>query len=198
MLLCWPLFVKGSGDLLQKPFFANKRTTADSKRECLLFDNKRTTADSKREYSFCQQKNHCRQQTWISRNKQEQYKMNPNKLKKIKEDLVVKGEDYPLKTCIMEWFIVMKGLMGWGLAGNVFRMWPRIWSFSSSSLFWPGVPVFSGWKGGSWSKMVFLVRRSCRIKKSCPDDIAPSLFYSGLLQPMGFTVRTWSSLLALG
>ncbi len=32
-------------------------------------------------------------------------KMNSDKLKKIKEDLVGKGEDYPLKTCIMEWVI---------------------------------------------------------------------------------------------
>jgi hypothetical protein len=58
----------------------------------------------------------------MSRNKQEQYKMNPNKLGKVKKDLVVKGEDYPLKTCIMErviW-VFMKGLMGWNLTGNVF------------------------------------------------------------------------------
>jgi hypothetical protein len=32
-------------------------------------------------------------------------KMNSDKLKKTKEDLVRKGEDYPLKTCIMEWVI---------------------------------------------------------------------------------------------
>jgi hypothetical protein len=28
-----------------------------------------------------------------------------DELKKIRGDSVVKGEDYPLKTCIMEWFI---------------------------------------------------------------------------------------------
>ena len=34
--------------------------------------------------------------------------MNSDELKKkIKEDLVVKGEDYPLKTRIMEWFILV-------------------------------------------------------------------------------------------
>ena len=31
--------------------------------------------------------------------------MDPDKLKRIKKYLVVKGEDYPLKTCIMEWVI---------------------------------------------------------------------------------------------
>jgi hypothetical protein len=38
----------------------------------------------------------------ISKNK---VKLNLDKPKKTKEDLVVKGEDYPLKTCIMEWVI---------------------------------------------------------------------------------------------
>jgi hypothetical protein len=33
--------------------------------------------------------------------------MNSDKLEKIKEDLMGKGEDYPLKTCIMEWAIWM-------------------------------------------------------------------------------------------
>uniref|UniRef100_A0A2N9H1N3 Uncharacterized protein n=1 Tax=Fagus sylvatica TaxID=28930 RepID=A0A2N9H1N3_FAGSY len=55
-----------------------------------LFANKRSTADSKRE---------------CPKNKQEQYKMISDELKKIRGDSVVKGEDYPLKTCIMEWFI---------------------------------------------------------------------------------------------
>ena len=31
--------------------------------------------------------------------------MNSNKLERTKEDLMGKGEDYPLKTCIMEWVI---------------------------------------------------------------------------------------------
>jgi hypothetical protein len=39
----------------------------------------------------------------ISKNK---VKLNLDKLKKTKEDLVGKGEDYPLKTCIMEWVIL--------------------------------------------------------------------------------------------
>ncbi len=52
--------------------------------------NKITTADSKREYPG---------------NQQEQHKMNSDKLEKIKEDLMKKGEDYPSKTCIMEWTI---------------------------------------------------------------------------------------------
>ena len=55
-----------------------------------FFVNKVATADSKREF-------------WgISMN---DIKMNSDKLEKIKEDWMVKGEDYPLKTCIMEWGI---------------------------------------------------------------------------------------------
>ncbi len=44
----------------------------------------------------------------------ENVKMNSDKLKKSKEDLVGKGEDYPLKTCINEWVIWMfyEGIYG--------------------------------------------------------------------------------------
>ena len=50
--------------------------------------------------------------------------MNSDKLKKIKEDFVVKGEDYPLKTCIMEWFIWVfyEGIDGMEFGRECFRM----------------------------------------------------------------------------
>ena len=40
--------------------------------------------------------------------------MSSNKLEMTKRDLMGKGEDYPLKTCIMEWVVL------WNLAKNVF------------------------------------------------------------------------------
>ena len=50
--------------------------------------------------------------------------MNSDKPKKIKEDLVVKGEDYPLKTCIMEWFtwVFYEGIDGMEFRRECFRM----------------------------------------------------------------------------
>ena len=48
--------------------------------------------------------------------------MNSNKLERTKRDLMGKGEDYPLKTCIMEWVIL------WNLAKNVL-MWVLIFFF---------------------------------------------------------------------
>ena len=113
--------------------------------------------------SICQQKSYCRQQTWIPGNKQKQYKMDPDKLKRIKKDLVVKGEDYPLENMYR----------GVGYLGVLWGDWwmdfwqgmflldeTRDWSFSSSSLLWLG--VFVGWLEGVLDqKWCVLVKRSC-------------------------------------
>ena len=48
--------------------------------------------------------------------------MSSNKLEMTKRDLMGKGEDYPLKTCIMEWVVL------WNLAKNVL-MWVLIFFF---------------------------------------------------------------------
>ena len=95
--------------------------------------NKRATADSKCEYPFYQQKNYCRQQTWISLlptkellqtadvSKQEQYKMNSDKLKRLRKIVWERGRIIPWKHASWSGLFgcFMKGLMGWSLIENV-------------------------------------------------------------------------------
>ncbi len=70
-----------------------------------------------------------------------------DELKKIRGDSVVKGEDYPLKTCIMEWFIwgFCEGIDGMKFDRECFLVWPGIDPFLLL-LFFDPVFLFCGWR----------------------------------------------------